>query len=84
MPKEIVSDFPLRDKCEAKARALDMPHFTLIASDNFACDIVALWIERADENGNGLPDEKYKEAKALLTAMRDWRVLNADKCKNPD
>jgi hypothetical protein len=60
----------------------DEPIFVLRAADNHAIDTVLHWLERADEAG--LSDEKYKAAKAAVTAMEDWRTLNAAKCKNPD
>lgn len=78
-------NFPLRDKCEEKAKRLAAPHFTLIASDNHAIATIQHWLELADgPDGDKLPEEKYKETKAIMTAMQDWRALNPTLCKDPD
>lgn len=80
-----MSKFTLRDKCEVKAAQLQMPHFTLIASDNHAMATIQHWLELADgPDGDKLPEEKYKETKAILTAMYDWRTLHPTLCKDPD
>lgn len=76
-----MSEFPLRDKCEEKAKRLKMSHFTLIASDNSAIPTILEWIGR---NDGTLADDKYREAKAIVTAMGDWRTMNPGLCKNPD
>jgi hypothetical protein len=77
-----MSDFPLRDKCEEKAERLNIPHFTLLACDNFACDLVEQWLEKAKEAG--ISPEKYNEAYDLALIMRAWRIENPHLCKNPD
>lgn len=74
--------YPLRSKCEAKARRLKMPYFTLLACDNFTMELVELWIKRAVQNN--VPYDKVMEAQALLEAMREWREDNGELCKVPD
>lgn len=75
-----MSDFPMMDKCDEKAKT--MPHFTLLAKDDFAIPLILRWMEIAEEAGT--PDEKLDEAKRLLTAIQDWRTLNPTLCKIPD
>lgn len=75
-------NFPLRDKCEEKAKRLDMPHFTLLACDNHATKVIFFWLEHARQTG--LSDEKFEEANAILMAMQKWRDEHPELCKNPD
>lgn len=72
-------DLPL-SSCDKHAQT--MPHFTLIAKDNFACNVVEVWIELAQKHK--LPDSKIKAAKDTVSAMRRWRMDNPDQCKIPD
>lgn len=77
-----MSDFPLRDRCEAKAKDLDIPHFTLLACDDLAIPLVRRWIKRAIAAGT--PAAKIAEAKELTRRMDAWRKLHPDQCKIPD
>jgi hypothetical protein len=74
--------FPLRDKCEEKAKRLNMPHFTMLACDNFTVDLVKAWIKKATQNK--VPYQKVIEAQSLLEAIKEWREDNAELCKVPD
>lgn len=75
-------NYPLRNKCEEKAQRNNIPHFTLLACDNFAVPLVKEWIKKATQNG--VPYQKIIEAQSLLEAMKEWREDNEDQCKIPD
>lgn len=77
-----MSQFPLRDCCEAKAKQLDIPHFTLLACDDLAVTVIRRWIKRAI--AANVPPAKVNEAKDLIRRMEAWRKQHPDLCKVPD
>lgn len=77
-----MSEFPLRDRCEAKAKQQDIPHFTLLACDDLAVPLVRRWIKRAVMHQ--VNPEKVREARELVRRMEAWRKLHPEQCKIPD
>lgn len=77
-----MSQFPLRDKCEAKAERFQIPYFTLLACDNFTVSLVRRWIRKAQASGTN--PAKIAEAQELLKGMIKWRSMNPTQCKIPD
>lgn len=73
--------FPMMSKCDEKAMR-GMPHFTLLATDNFAPQLIQHWIELAYQFGT--PEAKIFEAKQLLKRIQEWRTANPLACKTPD
>ena len=73
--------FPKMGKCDEKA-ARGMPHFTLLATDNFAPVLIRQWIALAIQHGT--PEEKILEAKAILKRIEGFRTENPLLCKTPD
>ena len=74
------SSFPKMHKCDEKAKSV--PHFTLLAQDNFAPVVIAEWIRLAKERGTTA--EKIFEATALLKRIEEWRTAHPLLCKTPD
>lgn len=67
-------------KCKAKAKT--QPHFTVVASDNFAQDIVQTWIDLAE--AYNVPAAKIKAAKQTLDEIKYWRTMHPIACKIAD
>jgi hypothetical protein len=78
----IMTDFPLRDKCEDKAGDMNIPHFTILACDNFGIELVRQWIWLAELFK--VPQDKLHEARTLYQQMQIWRAQNHALCKIPD
>lgn len=74
------STFPKMSKCDVTARS--MPHFTLLAKDNFTPILVREWISLAE--ANGVPASKLNEARKLLANIEEYRRQNPVECKIPD
>lgn len=78
--KDKADKFPLQTKCDLKAQT--MPHFTLLAKDNFTPILLRNWIALAKEHGT--PAEKINEARKLLAGIEEYRRLNPTLCKTPN
>lgn len=72
--------FEKMSKCDVKAKT--MPHFTLLAKDNFTPILISEWIDMAIERGT--PQPKINEARRLLAHIEEWRRANPLECKTPD
>lgn len=71
---------PLLKQCAAKAKT--MPHFIVVASDNFAPVVLREWITLAE--AHSVPAAKVNEARKLLGDIEQWRTDNPTACKTPD
>lgn len=68
--------------CTQKAIDQNLPHFTLLPSDNFTPVLVKQWVALATQYGT--PQEKIIEAKHLLATIEKWRTDHPTACKTPD
>ena len=71
--------FPMMRKADLKAQT--MPHFTILAQDNFTPILIRNWIALAEEHK--VPSAKITEARHLLAHIEEWRRLNPVSCKVP-
>ena len=80
MPTKPVESTMIAQKCDLKAKS--MPHFTLLATDNFTTILLRDWISYAEAHGT--PPAKIADAKKQLGKIEEWRRLNPTHCKTPD
>jgi hypothetical protein len=80
LSKPAPSNFPLMDKCDKTAQT--MPHFTLLAKDNFCLPVMRMWMALAAQHDGCR--EKIGEADRLYNFILEWQIANRELMKFPD